>query len=168
MSGRANTISASRFAAALLGCTVLAGLPASVLAQDAQPAAQPTPTPAPAPAEQGQVIRSIAVAGAQRLEPATIVSYIQMRPGQMPFDEVHRRPALVHSVDVFFRQQFFMRQVPQDEPLSAAQLDQARLRRQDLAQVGHGKLVPRRPACLLLAVEFVIPCSFIRLHRAAL
>jgi outer membrane protein insertion porin family len=29
------------------------------------------------------VIRSIAVAGAQRLEPATIVSYIQMRPGQV-------------------------------------------------------------------------------------
>ena len=83
MSGRAKTISATHFAAALLGCTMLAGLPGAADAQDAQPAAQPAPTPAPAPAEQGQVIRQISVAGAQRLEPATIVSYIQIRAGQV-------------------------------------------------------------------------------------
>lgn len=85
MSGRAKTIPA-QFAAGLLGCTILAGLPGAALAQDDPAAAEPAPaaeTPAPAPAEQGQVIRSIAVAGAQRLEPATIVSYIQMRPGQV-------------------------------------------------------------------------------------
>ena len=85
MSGRAKTFPASQFAAALLGCTILAGLPGAALAQDA-PAAAPAPAPAPAPAatgQEGQVIRSIAVAGAQRLEPATIVSYIQMRPGQV-------------------------------------------------------------------------------------
>jgi outer membrane protein insertion porin family len=40
------------------------------------------PAPTPAPAAQPSIIRSIAVAGAQRLEPATIVSYIQLRPGQ--------------------------------------------------------------------------------------
>ncbi len=87
MSGRAKTIATTQFAAALLGCTILAGVPGAAFAQDdAEPApAQPAPVaaPAPAPAEQGQVIRSIAVAGAQRLEPATIVSYIQMRPGQV-------------------------------------------------------------------------------------
>src|SRR5687767_11787906 len=90
MSGRAKTIPASQFAAALLGCTILAGLPGTAFAQD-DPAPAPAPaTPAPAPApvaaqpasQEGQVIRQISVAGAQRLEPATIVSYIQMRPGQ--------------------------------------------------------------------------------------
>ena len=86
MSGRARTISGKHFATALMGCTILAGLPAAALAQDAAPPAQPpavapTPTPAPAPAPEGQAIKTIAVAGAQRLEPATIVSYIQLRPG---------------------------------------------------------------------------------------
>src|SRR5690606_28699500 len=88
MSGRAKTIATTQFAAARMGCTILAGVPGAAFAQDdaeqATPAtAPPAPTPAPAAAEQGQVIRSIAVAGAQRLEPATIVSYIQMRPGQV-------------------------------------------------------------------------------------
>ena len=68
----------SPFAALLLGCTALSGLPVAVLAQDA-----PAPAATPAPAEQGDVIRSIAVTGAQRLEPETIVSYIQLRPGQV-------------------------------------------------------------------------------------
>lgn len=88
MSSTANTKTTSQFAAALLGCTILAGLPAAALAQDAPaPAATPAEAPAaPAPAvtsgEQGDVIRSIAVAGAQRLEPETILSYIQLRVGQ--------------------------------------------------------------------------------------
>ncbi|HYD25666.1 MAG TPA: outer membrane protein assembly factor BamA [Croceibacterium sp.] len=85
MSGKAKTIKASDFAAALLGCTILAGVPGAAFAQE-QPASTepaPTPAPAPAPAPQPDVIRSIAVAGAQRLEPATIVSYIQLRPGQV-------------------------------------------------------------------------------------
>jgi len=111
MTAKARTLSPSNFAAALMGCTVLAGVPGVAHAQDtgapvppagqAAPAAQapapaptPAPTPAPAtappgaqtaapaaPAEQGDTIRSIAVAGAQRLEPETIVSYIQLRAG---------------------------------------------------------------------------------------
>jgi outer membrane protein insertion porin family len=79
MSGRAKTIAATHFAAALMGCTILSGLPVAASAQDA-----PAPAPAPAPviAPESDVIRTIAVAGAQRLEPATIVSYIQLRVGQ--------------------------------------------------------------------------------------
>ena len=58
------------------------------------PALDQSPDPAPDPAaaadqapaavtteQQGEIIRTIAVAGAQRLEPETIVSYIQLRPG---------------------------------------------------------------------------------------
>ncbi|WP_234029162.1 outer membrane protein assembly factor BamA [Aurantiacibacter spongiae] len=94
------------YAVALLGCSMLAGLPIAASAQDtggaadqsgAQPATQPTPTPTPAPTQapagaqpqtqqprvQGDVIRTIAVAGAQRLEPETIISYISLRPGQV-------------------------------------------------------------------------------------
>ena len=93
MSGRARTIAGTHFAAALMGCTILAGLPVAALAQDAgaedaappvqPPAVTPTPAPAPSPASepQGDIIQTIAVAGAQRLEPATIVSYVQLRPG---------------------------------------------------------------------------------------
>ena len=86
MSGRAKTIATTQFAAALMGCTVLAGIPVMAFAQDdvaPETPAPPASAPAPASGEQGQVIRQIAVAGAQRLEPATIVSYVQMRPGQV-------------------------------------------------------------------------------------
>ena len=85
----------ARFALALLGGTMLAGVPAPVLAQDeeapeeaAPPSTTPAPQsapaaaqPAPAATPQGQTIRSISVVGAQRLEPQTILSYIQMRVG---------------------------------------------------------------------------------------
>lgn len=81
MRARAHCKSASQFAVALMGCTMLAGMPLAAAAQDAAPAA--TPAPAPAPVEQGDIIRSIAVAGSQRLEPETILSYIQLRPGQV-------------------------------------------------------------------------------------
>ena len=89
MSARAKTFQASQFAAALLGCTVLAGIPGAALAQDAprRPPAERRrrlrpPAPAPAPRRpSADIVRSIAVAGAQRLEPATIVSYIQLRAG---------------------------------------------------------------------------------------
>jgi outer membrane protein insertion porin family len=74
MSGKAKTRKASHYAAALLSCTLLAGIPGVAAAQD---------EPAPAQEPQGDVIRSIAVAGAQRLEPSTIVSYIQLRVGQV-------------------------------------------------------------------------------------
>nr|WP_225425632.1 outer membrane protein assembly factor BamA [Pelagerythrobacter rhizovicinus] len=72
---------------------MLAGVPAPLLAQEEEtsaPAAaqtpqpatqQPAAQPAPAVAPQGQIIRSITVVGAQRLEPSTILSYIEMRAG---------------------------------------------------------------------------------------
>ncbi|WP_374405250.1 outer membrane protein assembly factor BamA [Pelagerythrobacter sp.] len=121
----------ARFAIVLLGGTMLAGVPAPLMAQvgpapegslptpeqpapdptqqpipasQPEPTEQPTPQPAPipqsapattpaaqptsaqtapAPAPQGQTIRTISVVGAQRLEPQTILSYIQMRPGDI-------------------------------------------------------------------------------------
>ncbi|WAT18650.1 outer membrane protein assembly factor BamA [Aurantiacibacter sp. MUD11] len=89
MGSKASTIISQHYTAALLGCTMLAGLPAAALAQDgdqltlppAEEAAPQDATPAPAAQEQENIIRTIAVAGAQRLEPETIVSYIQLRPG---------------------------------------------------------------------------------------
>ena len=71
---------------------MLAGVPYSALAQeagqpdDATPATQPTPAPVPAPtpapAPRADIIRSISVVGAERLEPTTILSYIRLRVGQ--------------------------------------------------------------------------------------
>ena len=76
MSGKAKTIKASDFAAALLACTILAGIPGTASAQDA---VAPAPAaPPPAPAREQHVIRSITIVGAQRLEPATIRSYIKL------------------------------------------------------------------------------------------
>ena len=78
---------ALRLATVLMGSTVLAGLPAAALAQTASPEAVAAPAaaaveaPAPAP-EMPAVISSITVAGAQRLEPDTIRSYIKLRVGQ--------------------------------------------------------------------------------------
>ena len=81
MSRKAKTTAVSPFALALLGGTILAGLPAVASAQDA---AQPAPPVAAPQAEpQQDIIRSIAIAGAQRLEPQTILSYIALRPGQV-------------------------------------------------------------------------------------
>ncbi len=71
--------------ASLLCCgSFLAGLPAMAGAQEASPApaAQPAAAPAPAPAARSNVIRTITVVGAERLEPTTILSYIRLRVGQ--------------------------------------------------------------------------------------
>ena len=76
-----------RVAGALLAGTMLAGMPVAALAQ-----ATPVAAEAQSPAAQGQAtaantatqadtVRQIAVAGAQRLEPNTILSYIHLRPG---------------------------------------------------------------------------------------
>ena len=62
-------------AAALLAGSMLAGMPAGLLAQEAASTAPATP-----PVMQ-DTVRQIAVAGAQRLEPNTILSYIRLRPG---------------------------------------------------------------------------------------
>jgi len=68
---------------------MLAGVPYEVQAQD-EAAPQPAPTPAqtspqeaePAPEPSANIIRTISVAGAERLEPTTILSYIRLRVGQ--------------------------------------------------------------------------------------
>jgi len=73
--------------------SMLAGVPYTAFAQDTaggndgagQPAATPpstpgpAPTPAPVPAR--NIIRTISVTGAERLEPTTILSYIRLRVG---------------------------------------------------------------------------------------
>ena len=77
-----------RLAIALTCGSMLAGVPTTALAQDeaagdtppaASPTPAPTPTPAPAPSN---IIRTISVAGAERLEPTTILSYIRLRVGE--------------------------------------------------------------------------------------
>ena len=89
----ARSAGAARRMAIALSCgTMLAGVPYSALAQeagqpdDATPATQPTPAPVPAPtpapAPRADIIRSISVVGAERLEPTTILSYIRLRVGQ--------------------------------------------------------------------------------------
>ena len=70
----------TRLALTLLCGTVLGGMPVAAFAQDAAPAPAGTPTEV---APQTEVIRTIAISGAQRLEPNTILSYIRLRPGQV-------------------------------------------------------------------------------------
>jgi outer membrane protein insertion porin family len=69
---------ARRLALALMGGTMLAGMPSAAMAQDAEPAPAAAP---PVATVQQDVIRTIAVTGAERLEPQTILSYIRLRPG---------------------------------------------------------------------------------------
>ena len=87
------TPATGRLAVALVCGSMLAGVPYAALAQDevtvgGQPAAtptpapSPTPAPAPAPAPSANIIRTISVAGAERLEPTTILSYIRLRVGE--------------------------------------------------------------------------------------
>jgi outer membrane protein insertion porin family len=83
-----------RAGAVLLVGTIMAGWSAPLIAQDSaqQAPAQTTPRPQqPATAPQATVlttpestgtIRSLAVKGNQRLEPATIISYANLQPGQ--------------------------------------------------------------------------------------
>ena len=78
-----------RTGAMLLVGTILGGWSAPLLAQAAAaPQATPAPaepqaaTQAPAAAPASAVIRSISVRGNQRLEPATIISYANLAPGQ--------------------------------------------------------------------------------------
>ena len=67
-----------RMPALLLAGSMLAGVPGIAAAQEA--AAEPVAQPATQQAQ--QIVRTISVSGAQRLEPQTILSYIQLRPGQ--------------------------------------------------------------------------------------
>ncbi len=70
--------------ASLLACgSILAGVPSLAAAQgQAAPAPAAQAAPAPAPAARANVIRTITVVGAERLEPTTILSYIRLRVGQ--------------------------------------------------------------------------------------
>nr|WP_189619800.1 outer membrane protein assembly factor BamA [Novosphingobium colocasiae] len=71
----------TKLAAALLATTIIGGMPAVAAAQDAAAAATAAPPPAAAPAVV-QRIDSIQVTGAERLEPQTVMSYIDLRVGQ--------------------------------------------------------------------------------------
>lgn len=67
---------AARLAMGLLAGTILGGVPIVAFAQEE--AAE-----AVAPAVQQDIVQTIAVSGAQRLEPQTILSYIKLRPGDV-------------------------------------------------------------------------------------
>ena len=69
---------AARLAIGLLAGTMLAGMPVAAFAQDEEAAES-----APAPVVQQDTVKTIAVSGAQRLEPNTILSYIKLRPGDV-------------------------------------------------------------------------------------
>ncbi|HEY1612719.1 MAG TPA: outer membrane protein assembly factor BamA [Rhizomicrobium sp.] len=83
-----------RRVALIAACTSLV-LPAASFAQSAD-SAQPAPAPAPAagptapaahgPATPAPVIKRIVVQGAQRIEPATVLSYVSVREGE-PYEE---------------------------------------------------------------------------------
>ena len=65
---------------ALLASTMLYGVAAPAMAQQAAPTAQPPATAQPA-VPQNDIIRSITVNGSQRIEPDTVRSYIKLRIG---------------------------------------------------------------------------------------
>ncbi len=71
-----------RFATFLLGSSCLTAMPSAALAQDGSATTEAQTSPAPVVAQQ-DVIRSITVNGAQRLEPDTIRSYIRLRIGDV-------------------------------------------------------------------------------------
>ena len=104
-SGRTGT----RLAALLLGTSILATVPGTAQAQNApqkgnvaQKASAPAPDAPVAPAEAEVAIRSIAVTGAQRLEPDTIRSYIKLRVGQ-PYTQAAADQALkdLYATELF-------------------------------------------------------------------
>lgn len=123
--GQANTDKMTRLGQigmALLGTTILAGAPqmasaaerpaqkSAAAATAAAPAAKPAATPAATPAIAAQPVATVAaepilsltVEGAQRLEPDTVLSYIQMRAGQ-PYSEAAADQALkdLYATELF-------------------------------------------------------------------
>jgi outer membrane protein insertion porin family len=92
-----------RLAVALLGTSILAGLPAVAAAQAAAPETVPAAAAAaPAPVPEPTIIQSIAVEGSQRLEADTIISYIKLRIGQ-PYTEAGADQALkdLYATELF-------------------------------------------------------------------
>ena len=82
----------SNIAVAMLGTSIVAGVPGVAFAQQAPEAAAPAAATTPAPAAAAPMadlapapatIQSITVVGMQRLEPDTIRSYIRLRYGQI-------------------------------------------------------------------------------------
>jgi outer membrane protein insertion porin family len=79
---------ARRTGAVLLVGTILGGWATPVFAQEVSAPApvpvdmQPAPAPAPVQSVTPGTIRSISVRGAERLEPATVISYSNLAPGQ--------------------------------------------------------------------------------------
>jgi len=86
MAGDQTMKPAARLALALLGGTILAGMPGAALAQAAAEAStQPAAAAAPAPATalpQPDIIQSVTVVGSERLETQTILSYVRLRVGE--------------------------------------------------------------------------------------
>ncbi|WP_394726933.1 outer membrane protein assembly factor BamA [Altererythrobacter sp. GH1-8] len=73
---------AGKLAIALLCSTMLAGIPAAALAQQSPETEASDPAESAAQQPQSNIIRTISVAGAERLEAQTILSYIKLRAGQ--------------------------------------------------------------------------------------
>lgn len=101
MAGEQHLKPAARLALALLGGTILAGMPAALAAQDTSaPAPQPA-TPqvtvpqvtAPPAAPRSDIIQTITVEGSERLEAQTILSYIRLRVGE-PYTQADADQAL--------------------------------------------------------------------------
>ena len=98
----ARIVHLSRLGVALLGGSVLAGMPGLAQAAGAPVAAAPAaPAPVAAPAPLVP-ITSIAVEGAQRLEADTVLSYTQLRVGQ-PYTEAAADQALkdIYATELF-------------------------------------------------------------------
>lgn len=101
MGRKADRMGSSQFAIALLGSTVLAGLPAAAFAQEAATASGAAVQPQPA-APLVQTINTLTVVGSERLEPATILSYIQLSEGQ-PYTQAAADQALkdLYATELF-------------------------------------------------------------------
>ncbi len=100
MRGDNCTTHGRRLALALLGGTILGGMPAIAAAQDAGDADPDAPAVVAQP--QSQIIRSIAITGAERLEPTTIISYISLRAGQ-PYSQAAADEAIkeLYATELF-------------------------------------------------------------------
>src|SRR5579871_1465654 len=103
---RLHTCKAPPLAAVLMGTTILAGIPVDVVAQTPGAAAPTAAAPAqagapaatapetpPAPPPAPEPIKAIEVRGAERLEPQTVLSYVQLRVGQ-PYTQAAADQAL--------------------------------------------------------------------------
>lgn len=89
-----------RIAPLLMVGTILGGLPVAAVAQEpAAPAATSTP---PAALPGSGTIRSIDVAGSQRLEPDTVRSYIKLKPG-----DAYTREALDQALKDLYATELF-------------------------------------------------------------